>query len=290
MALTTLANYTTYVQRLLHDSSFQFWTQTELTDFINVARNRLVRDTGCVRVMQSVMISTQVEKYPFGSVTGALIVSGGSGYTSSPSVAITGGTGTGATASAKILNGQVNQVNITSGGTGYSIMTQGAVAPTITFTGGGGSGAAAVANVLDNQSIDMIRAMLIWGTTRIALSYRTWGDFNSVWRYTTQFIGRPQVVSLYAYNTAYVAPPPDQPYLVEWDTVCLPLPLIDSTTPETIPFVFQEPIPYYAAYMAKIKAQNNKEADEFLQRYKQQRAAANASVFTKRTRSEYMQP
>jgi hypothetical protein len=278
------------VQRLLHDSSFQFWTQVELTDFINAARNRLVRDTGCVRVMQPLWISTQVEKYPFGSVTGAQIVSGGSGYTSSPAVAITGGTGTGATASAAILNGKVNQVNITTGGTGYSTMTQGAVAPSIAFTGGGGSGAVAVASVLDNQSIDMIRAMLLWGSTRIALSYRTWGDFNATWRYTTTFIGRPQVVSLYAYNTAYVAPPPDQPYLVEWDTVTLPLPLIDNTTPETIPFVFQEAIPYYAAFMAKIKSQQNKEADEFLQRYKQQMAAGLASIMTKRTRSEYMQP
>ena len=60
----------------------------------------------------------------------------GSGYTSLPTATITGGGGTGATASLKMA---VNAVTLNTAGTGYSSI------PTVTFTGGAGSGAAATA-------------------------------------------------------------------------------------------------------------------------------------------------
>jgi hypothetical protein len=43
----TLAQYITQCRRLLHDANANFWTDQELTDYINDARNKLVRDTGC---------------------------------------------------------------------------------------------------------------------------------------------------------------------------------------------------------------------------------------------------
>src|SRR5258706_7249584 len=67
----------------------------------------------------------------------------GSGYTSAPTVASTGG-GRGATGTAVGNNtGGVAGVNVTSPGSGYT------VAPTVGFTGGAGTGAAATA-VLTN--------------------------------------------------------------------------------------------------------------------------------------------
>ena len=54
-----------------------------------------------------------------GSVTGINIVSGGSGYTSVPTVAITGGGGSGATGSA-ICRGPIDAINITNAGTQYT--------------------------------------------------------------------------------------------------------------------------------------------------------------------------
>lgn len=71
------------------------------------------------------------------------ISSGGTGYTSAPTVAIAEvDGGTGATATATVTNGVVTAVTITNGGSGYT-------APTVTFSGGGGTGAAATANVGD---------------------------------------------------------------------------------------------------------------------------------------------
>ncbi|WP_456320656.1 phage tail tube protein [Pseudomonas protegens] len=73
-----------------------------------------------------------------GSLGVATVTSGGSGYTSSPTVSITGGGGSGATATATVSAGEVTGVTITNTGSGYTS------APTIAFTGGGGgTGAAA---------------------------------------------------------------------------------------------------------------------------------------------------
>ncbi len=69
--------------------------------------------------------------------------SGGSGYTSAPTVVFTGGGGSSAAATATInSDGQVNGVAVTNNGTGFTS------APTISFTGGSGSGATATASLL----------------------------------------------------------------------------------------------------------------------------------------------
>ena len=64
---------------------------------------------------------------------------GGSGYTSVPTVSFSGGGGSGAAATAIVTNGRVTGLTITAGGTGYTSV------PTIAFADGGGTGAAATA-------------------------------------------------------------------------------------------------------------------------------------------------
>lgn len=75
------------------------------------------------------------------------VSNGGSGYTSAPTVAFTGGGGTGAAGTAVLGSGanegKVVSVTITNPGTGYT------GAPTVGFTGGAGTGAAATAVVAD---------------------------------------------------------------------------------------------------------------------------------------------
>lgn len=76
---------------------------------------------------------------PTGSgVTALSVAVGGAGYIDAPLVAITGGTGTGATAIANVVNGVVTGFAITNPGTGYS---PGDVL-TATLTGGGATTAA----------------------------------------------------------------------------------------------------------------------------------------------------
>ena len=68
-----------------------------------------------------------------GKIYNAIVTSGGSGYTSAPTVEIVGD-GTGATATATVIGGVVTAINITNNGTGYTLGE-------LTITGGGGEGA-----------------------------------------------------------------------------------------------------------------------------------------------------
>jgi len=85
------------------------------------------------------------------------VSAGGTGYTSAPTVALTGGGGTGATATAVVDGGAVIGVTITNPGTGYTST------PTVTFTGGAGSGAAATA-VRNTEPEMVLPATRTWYT------------------------------------------------------------------------------------------------------------------------------
>ena len=77
-----------------------------------------------------------------GGLSYIAVKTGGSGYTSAPTVSISGGGGSGATATATVSGGEVTSITITNAGTGYTSV------PTVAFTGGGGSGATADAHYL----------------------------------------------------------------------------------------------------------------------------------------------
>ena len=67
-----------------------------------------------------------------------MVENGGSGYTGNPTVTISGGGGSGATASSVHISGVVTRIALMNRGTGYTSV------PTVTLTGGGGgSGATA---------------------------------------------------------------------------------------------------------------------------------------------------
>ena len=62
MALST---YITQVRRLLHDPNGQFWSDSELTDYINESRNRVCKDTRCLRqqLVNFVTLTAGTEQY-----------------------------------------------------------------------------------------------------------------------------------------------------------------------------------------------------------------------------------
>jgi type IV pilus assembly protein PilY1 len=82
---------------------------------------------------------------------------GGSGYTSPPTVGFTGGGGSGATATATVSGGVVTAVTVANPGSDYTS------APTVSISGGGGSGATATVNL--GPGLDM---GYIFGTPTIA--------------------------------------------------------------------------------------------------------------------------
>jgi len=63
---------------------------------------------------------------------------------------------------------------------------------------------------------------------------------------------------------------PDMNYTLNVDTVCVPIDLVDDTTAEAIPPLWQSAVQYFAAYTALLGSQTSarvKDADEYLQRY-----------------------
>ena len=86
----------------------------------------------------------------YGGVTGINIVNVGKGYDAAnpPLIEITGGGGTGATASV-VVNGQLSEIDVSAGGSGYTS------SPLVSIVGGGGFGATATA-VITNGIVSKV--------------------------------------------------------------------------------------------------------------------------------------
>ena len=107
----------------------------------------------------------EVRKRGYGILYGNIVktitvTNGGSGYTSAPTVTISGGGGQGATATAVIGTtspnvGKVTGITITSPGTLTTGGPYYTSAPTVTITGGGGTGATAVATITQSTDADL---------------------------------------------------------------------------------------------------------------------------------------
>ena len=127
-----------YMWKYLYTMSAVQITKFLTRDFMPVIRNQDVADNAV-----------------FGAIYDAVVTDGGAGYTSAPTVTVEGD-GTGATATATISNGEVDNVEITSFGTGYSVAR-------IVLSGGGASTPATVRPVVSHriagraiESIDVI--------------------------------------------------------------------------------------------------------------------------------------
>lgn len=89
----------------------------------------------------SVVIGNRFPAPGAGPVLSVTLNEEGLNYTSAPTVVLSGGGGTGATATAQVEDGVIVSLTLTAGGSGYTS------APTISFSGGEGSGATAIAQI-----------------------------------------------------------------------------------------------------------------------------------------------
>jgi hypothetical protein len=207
---TTLSGYITETRRLLHDVNGNFWTNAELTDYINDGRSTMVRDTGCNRVLQSYTAPYNVETIDF------------------------------------------------------SALPEGV------------------------NTIDVLNINLYWGNSRVPLYYLPWTDFNAQLRYWQNYTGRPIGYSMYGPKKVFIGPKPDQAYVMELDTVVLPLPLVSLADVETLPTPFTESVPFYAAYIAKYQEQSYGEAEIFKAEYTKHVLEALNTTFTRRLPTPYV--
>ena len=276
--MATLSSYITEVQRLLHDANSVFWTTSELTDYINDARERVARDTGCLRTLQ---------------------------ITATP-ISNTGVPATVWTAGATVTAGQFIFNNIFI----YEVTVSGVLSttappypasgytfpPSTPFTDGTAtlqySGPAEIipyATIATGTTLDILNVNVYWGNSRIPLRYLPWSNFNAQLRYWQNYVGRPVCFSVYGQNNIYIGPVPDQAYVVEIDSTILPTALSLNTpnVNDQIQDPYTTPVAFYAAYKAKYKEQSYGEAEIYKQEYAKQVQAVLNSVYTRRIPDPY---
>ncbi len=278
----TLQSYITQVRYLLHDAQSNFYTNDQLIGYINNARERVVRDTGCLRTVQisqtpctpvaggatpviwSEGLVVATNDFVFSSIFIYKVISGGvlgtsvppypsSNYVYPPSTPFTDGTATLQYAGAcEVIN--------------YAALPSGL------------------------RTLDVLNINVYWGNTRIPLRYMPWTQFNAQLRYYQNYIGRPVAFSIFGQSQIYVGPVPDQAYVIDLDTVILPTAMVNLSDQDTIIEPYDTVVQFFAAHLAKYYEQSFGEAEIYLQQYKQKTQSVLTSTFTRRIPDPYSTP
>ena len=304
--MATLSTYITDVRRLLHDANGNFYSDQQLTDYINSARERAVRDTGCLR--EIIVTQTPCQVAPTATI-GGVTPAYPTAWVADTAVTVntfvfsnifiyqytTAGT-SGSTAPPYPGNNTNNYSNYpptTAFADGTAQLTYVGNCENISY--------AALSNLVGtsplspssgNTVLDILNMNLYWGNTRVPLDYLSWTDFNSRLRFWQNYIGRPLAFSIYGQQQVYLGPVPDQVYQIEVDCVVLPnaLTLAASGVTDAINDPYSTVVKFYAAYLAKFYEQSFGEAEIFKQQYTQQISSVINSVFTRRIPSAYSSP
>lgn len=280
--MATLSGYITEVRRLLHDANGNFYSDSELTDYVNAARERVARDTGCLRTLQ-------VSQTPIAPA----------GYTGTP-VAWAANT---AVAQNDLIFSNIFTYKVTTAGvTGddpppYPLQS-GVFPPSTPFANGtaqfqyaGNCEIIPFASLPQSiNTLDVLNINVFWGNSRYPLSYLPWTQFNAQLRYWQNYIGRPVAFSVFGQNQIYISPVPDQAYTIEIDTTILPTALVTGTDVDTIIDPYTTPVAYYAAYTAKFKEQSYGESEIYYQQYVNKVRSVLNTTFTRRLPDPYSNP
>lgn len=293
--MPTLQDYITQVQSLVHDQTNADFTQTELTNNINNARLAVALDFHCIRslyisppstapnskIYRPVGMITGQEVYLVNSLNtlgsngqnaqlvGANVLTGGSGY--SPATVVTFGApaagGVQATGSPVLTGGVVTGITMTQWGTGYTPSLT--VLPTVLISdSGGGLGATAQATVFNNV-YNVMSISYIWGNQRYMLRYRGFTLFQAYLRSQLFFQSRALIWTIHQEaGWVFIQPPPDQPYVAEWDVLSAPIPLVNLTDYDVqISPPNSDAVQFYAAMLCLTKLQNFDQAEYMQQKY-----------------------
>jgi hypothetical protein len=103
-----------------------------------------------------------------GAVAHITLANGGSGYTTPPTVSVSGGGGNGVTAEAVLADGAVSYVKLNGAGQNHTSP------PQVSFSGGGGTGA--VANAVLPPSFDATKFAQFSTTSTTTADFQLFGD------------------------------------------------------------------------------------------------------------------
>lgn len=133
------------------------------------------------------------------------------------------------------------------------------------------SGTSGVASALHVRSI---RYAVGNGFSRLRVRNYEWFESYEL-NNAVLLSGPPAVWSQYAQGETgsfFVSPIPDDVYVMTCDCVCLPINLVDDSTPEAIPSLWQDAVCFYAAFLACLSAQSaqrQSDANRMFERYQE---------------------
>lgn len=274
----TLNNYLQDTQRFLAEGKQDLLDPEDIITYINRARREIALRTQCVRILTPIS----------GAVIGGSVVTGGQGYSSSPTITLTppdfpSGRGAfpngsqGGTISAIVSGGSITGVNVGYGGNGYF---QPAFSIT-DATGGGATVTPIVSNiehvnqgqeVVTFSDIDLSQfpgVETVYGVQSVSVlysgfryslicySFSTYQALIRIWAQQWQYT--PCVFAQHGQGSAgtlFCYPIPSQVYQVELDCYCLPQDLITNLSVEVIPAPWQDAVAYWAAHLCYLSIQN----------------------------------
>lgn len=285
---TTLSQYITQVQYLLHDATGVFYTQTQLTSYINQARERVVRDTGALRTIQTLTVPASP--------------------TAGGQAPVLWTANTAVTVGQQLVSNIYTYIVTTAGttdstappypGSSNSNYSGNVYPPSTPFLDGTAYiqyvGNAEQINYVTLpsgvQTLDVLNINLYWGNTRVPLRYLPWTQFNAELRFWQNYIGRPICFTQYGQGSIIIAPVPDNIYTVDIDTVILPTALTNLSDIDNINDPYNTPVPFYAAYLAKYYEQSFGEAEIYKQEYNKHVQAVLVAISTRRMPTPYSTP
>ena len=285
---TTLSQYITQVQYLLHDATGVFYTQTQLTTYINQARERVVRDTGALRTIQTLTVPASP--------------------TAGGQAPVLWTANTAVTVGQQLVSNIYTYIVTTAGttdstappypGSSNSNYSGNVYPPSTPFLDGTAYiqyvGNAEQINYVTLpsgvQTLDVLNINLYWGNTRVPLRYLPWTQFNAELRFWQNYIGRPICFTQYGQGSIIIAPVPDNIYTVDIDTVILPTALTNPSDIDNINDPYNTPVPFYAAYLAKYYEQSFGEAEIYKQEYNKHVQAVLVAISTRRMPTPYSTP
>jgi hypothetical protein len=226
-----------------------------------------------------------------GFIASVAVNAGGTNYSAQTSVSFASPSGgTGAVATPTIAAGVITAVTMVAPGSGFDTAStaiasdptgaghNAVLTPTVSGANMMVIGQEVTPGVSAIHGVMSITAS--WGASRPMLGRKDWTTFQAKYRsWAAGWINNPVVWAQYgqgAKGSVYLAPIPANAFNMEWDTYCVPIPLVDDTTVEAIPYPWTDPIPYYAAYLAASNAQRAQDSASMFGQYE---------VFMKRARA-----
>lgn len=244
----TLTQYITQTRRLVKDTNGLFYSDSELTDYINLARSQIASMSGCIRILVP-----GTAPFGGGAVPGSMIPGGATPGSSTTTFNTINGV---EKYSYEYANAYVKKQNQNVKGIADVItvsVSWGGIRPTLDW--------------LPWEDLQAYARSYNVGVTSYPFYWSTYGD------------GLRGQVWLFPIPTAALE--------MEWDCICVPTDIYADSDYEALPETFTNYVSFYAAHLAYLGAQLYPQANVMLSLFEKNSGLARASSDRGKTPSFY---